>query len=347
MANTAAAAIGGLPMISEIVRSKANIDNGARTRFANFWHGMFLLTFVATVPGLLHRIPMAALAAMLCYTGFRLASPKEFMNVFRIGVEQLVIFVVTIVAVLATDLLIGIGIATKFAIHAMNGVPPRSFFKPYLDVEPQEGGPVVIRAKESAVFSNWIPFRRQIEQIGLVQRNDVVVDLSETKLVDHSVMEKLHEMEELFQQEGLKFEVRGLDAHRQLSSHDMAARKYGLTRVRRMTMVADASLDGELTSGFLRCGASGFTATECRGTGRRGIAEGSIVTLPQVRIEVVTTPAVADEMLRFLRRDVLPRHAAIVCLETVDVLRADDFVLSDPPPVVPQRNGRVTAGAAH
>src|SRR5688500_10872080 len=142
----------------------------------------------------LHRIPLAALAAMLVYTGFRLASPKEFINVFKIGREQLVIFVVTIVAVLATDLLIGIaiGIATKFLIHVINGVPPRSFFKPYLDVERTTDDTVEIRAKESAVFSNWIPFRRQIEQVGLIQKNNVIVDLSETRLVDHSVMEKLH-----------------------------------------------------------------------------------------------------------------------------------------------------------
>lgn len=346
VANTAVACIGGLPMISEIVRSKANIDSGARTRWADFWHGMFLLAFVASVPALLHRIPMAALAAMLCYTGFRLASPKEFINVFKIGREQLVIFVVTIVAVLATDLLIGIavGIATKFVIHVINGVPPRSFFKPYLDVERTTDDTVEIRAKESAVFSNWIPFRRQIEQLGLIQKNNVIVDLSETKLVDHSVMEKLHEMERLFHEEGLKFEVRGLDAHRGLSPHELAARKYGLAGVRRVTVVAAAALEKELTRDFVGCGASGFTVMQCRGAGRRLIAEGVGPVENQVRIEVIATPQVADEMLRYLRREILPRHAATVAMETVEVLRADDFVLLDPPSNVRGADG--SPGAA-
>lgn len=86
--NTAAAFVGGLPMISEIVRSKANIDNGARTRFANMFHGFFLLAFVALVPALIDRIPLAALAAMLVFTGFRLASPMNSFICTRLAVSS-------------------------------------------------------------------------------------------------------------------------------------------------------------------------------------------------------------------------------------------------------------------
>jgi MFS superfamily sulfate permease-like transporter len=172
-------------------------------------------------------IPLSALAAMLVYTGARLASPKEFLNVFRIGPEQLVIFVTTIIAVLLTDLLIGVGfgIALKFVIHAANGVPLNSFFKPFLQVTTLDDQTVQIEAAGSAVFSNWLPFRRQIVQLGLLQGNDVVVNLAGTRLVDHSVMEKLQELSHDFARAGRRLEVVGLDDHRGLSKHPHATRR--------------------------------------------------------------------------------------------------------------------------
>ena len=229
--NLASALVGGLPMISEIVRSKANIDNGARTRFADMWHGIFLLVCVALIPTILHLIPLAALAAMLIYTGFRLAHPTEFIHMLKIGKEQLVIFVATLVGVLATDLLIGIGIgiAVKLLIHLINGVPIRSLFKPYLDVETKGDDTVVVFARFSAIFSNWILFRRQLVKLGLQERKNVILDLSDTKLVDHSVMDKLHEMQHDFEQAGLKLDVVGLDDHTPFSDHPQSSRKKGAT----------------------------------------------------------------------------------------------------------------------
>jgi len=325
-ANTVASSLGGLPMISEIVRSKANIDNGARTRFADLWHGLFLLGFVALLPMLIHRIPLAALAAMLVYTGFRLASPKEFLNVYRIGREQLVIFVVTVVAVLATDLLIGIaiGIGVKFLIHVYNGVPLHSLFKPFLEIETRDDNSVVISARESAIFTNWIPFKRRIEQLGLVQRNNVVVDLSGTKFIDHSVMERLHELEVDFEQAGLLLEIEGLDSHQQFSAHPRAARKRSLARIRRVTIMADAALETEITQKCVELGASGYTAMPCHGAGRRSLAEGATRS-EQVRIEVVAPQAVAEQILDYLRRDISLDHAVTACIETVEVLALQQF----------------------
>lgn len=326
--NLCAALVGGLPMISEIVRSRANIDNGARTRFADMWHGVFLLVCVALIPTLLHRIPLAALAAMLVYTGYRLAHPTEFINIYRIGREQLAIFTVTLVSVLATDLLIGIaiGIATKFVIHMVNGVPLRSLFKPYLEVAEVDEQTTLIIARESAVFSNWIPFRRQIENIGFVQRRNVILDLSNTQLVDHSVMDKLHELEREFDQEGLLFELRGLDMLRPLARHQHAARKRGLVSMCRITAIVDASLEELLSARFVELGATGYTVIPCRGAGWSAITSGTHRGDDQVRIESIVPHTTADAILMWLRQAIIPRHRATVSAETVQVMSEEAFL---------------------
>ncbi|MGR3177071.1 MAG: SulP family inorganic anion transporter, partial [Candidatus Anammoxibacter sp.] len=275
--NTVSSFVGGLPMISEIVRSRANIDNGARTRFSNMYHGLFLLLFVAAAPFLIHKIPLAALAAMLVFTGFKLASPREFVQIYRVGTEQLIIFAGTIIAVLATDLLIGIaiGIGIKFLIHIVNGVPIRSLFKPCLDIKKRDDNTYAVIAKYSAVFSNWISFKRQLEHAGLAQNKNIILDLSDTRLVDHTVMEKLHELEGEFEENNLKLEVIGLENHSKLSGHPLAARKKGLPTLKRITIFADTTLQDQLEQEFINMGIADFVTIKCGGSGIKDQAKTS------------------------------------------------------------------------
>jgi len=232
VANLASAAIGGLPMISEIVRSRANIDNGAKSKFANLFHGLFLLIAIAFAASALRMIPLAALAAMLVYTGFRLAHPREFLQVYKIGREQLVVFVGTIIAVLATDLLIGIciGIAIKLLIQFIYGVPLWSLLRPEAEVTQIDERTWLICPRHSAVFFNWLPIRRKIERYGLAQNMNVIVDLSATQMVDHTVMAKLHQLEREFAERGIALAIVGLDDHVTLSQHPAAARLRGVHR---------------------------------------------------------------------------------------------------------------------
>lgn len=227
IANTAVAAIGGLPMISEIVRSKANIDNGARSRVSGVCHGLCLLAFVALLPGLIHQIPLAALAAMLVFTGLRLASYKEFAHMQHIGTEQLIVFLSTLIGVLATDLLIGIamGIVVKIVLHLYRGVAIGSLFSSKHEIEERPDGKIIIHVTRSAVFSNWIALRKKIVHQGITLEKPVIVDLSQTKLVDHTVLDKLNALQRDFSEAGLSLQIRGLDSHVPLSLHELAARR--------------------------------------------------------------------------------------------------------------------------
>lgn len=226
VANLLAALVGGLPMISEIVRSKANLDNGAQTRWANFFHGAFLFVCVAMIPGLLHEIPLAALGAMLVYTGCRLASPREFLHAYQVGREQLVIFVTTLIVSLATDLLIGVlaGAAVEILLHWINGIPLSALFiQPIsVDLRPGDKGYVVC-VKDSAVFTNWVALKARLARLD--PDKDLVLDLSQATVVDHTVMEALHELEKEYEHRGRKLTLLGLDTHHAFSDHPQAARR--------------------------------------------------------------------------------------------------------------------------
>ncbi|WP_018682275.1 SulP family inorganic anion transporter [Actinokineospora enzanensis] len=220
--NLAVALVGGLPMISEIVRSKANLDAGARSRWSNVCHGAILLLCVALVPGLVQTIPLAALAAMLVYTGFRLAAPREFAHVGRIGWDQLALFLTTLVVTLATDLLIGVaaGLALKIVLHLLRGVPVPAFV-PRLRVL-RDGDVLRVRIPGAAVFPALLPLRRAIARAGSGVR-EVVVDVREVAVVDHTFLARLDQLgKEL---PGADLRVEGLDGLDPVSAHPHSLRR--------------------------------------------------------------------------------------------------------------------------
>ena len=221
--NTIASLIGGLPMISEIVRSKANIDSGAKSSWSNFFHGTFLLLSVALIPGLLQQIPLAALAAMLIYTGSRLASPREFQHAYRIGPEQLLIFVTTLFVTLMTDLLIGVGVGLvlKIGLHLKNGAPPRSLFRSILE-ETREDETLLLEVRDAAIFTNFLGLNNRLKTIEPEVKR-VVIDFENAWVVDHTVLNKLEGIASRWANRELI--ITGLNNHRAVSNHHLATRQ--------------------------------------------------------------------------------------------------------------------------
>lgn len=222
--NTIAGLFGGYPMISEVARSSANVLNGARTRWANFFHGLFMLVFVLLATPIIELIPNAALAAMLITVGIKLAHPKEFVNTFKIGKEQLAIFLITIFFTLFEDLLVGImaGIALKLIIGLLHGAPLKSFFKAPTVVS-FEGDEYLVEIDKAAIFSNLLGIKRKLDEIPA--GFNITIDLKKTKLVDHTVMESLHHFQHEYEQSGGSVKIKGLEEHKPVSDHSFAARK--------------------------------------------------------------------------------------------------------------------------
>jgi len=222
--NALASLFGGLPMISEVARSSANINFGGRTQWGNFFHGAFLLVAMLLFIPIIEMIPNTALAALLIAVGYRLASPNEFFKTYKIGAEQLTVFVITIIATLATDLLVGVGVGilVKFIFHLLNGATVKSLFKPHYEVS-ETDSVYSIAVKEAAIFSNLIGFKKMFASIKPGKK--VILNFSEARIVDHSFMEFLHHFEEEYHHHGGQVTVQGFDYFQHFSNHPLATRK--------------------------------------------------------------------------------------------------------------------------
>jgi MFS superfamily sulfate permease-like transporter len=217
--NTLAGLLGGLPMISEVARSSANVGNGAQTRWANFFHGIFLLVAVLFAVPFIEMIPNAALAAMLIFVGFRLAHPREFMHMWHIGKEQFVIFVATIIVTLSTDLLVGVGtgIILELIVNAINGAPLKSLFKSEIKLTEATENIYNIRVKQALLFSNNLGLKKVLA--GVSTSKTVIVDLGDTKLIDHSSVVLINALSTDFKNAGGNLTTVGLDRHKQIGHH--------------------------------------------------------------------------------------------------------------------------------
>lgn len=213
--NTISGMLGGLPMISEVARSSANVGYGARTRWANFFHGLFLLLAVLFAVPFIEMIPNVALAAMLVFVGFRLAHPKQFKHTMHIGKEQLIVFIATILITISTDLLMGVGagILLELVINLVNGAALKNLFR--INVESRlEGDTYLMVVQGDVLFSNILGFKKKF--LALPAGKNVIIDVSQASMVDHTSIVTINGLVDDYKDAGGSIKVEGFSNHRQL-----------------------------------------------------------------------------------------------------------------------------------
>ena len=218
--------LGGLPMISEVVRSTSNLNYGAKSKWSNFFHGFFLLLAMILLIPVIEMIPNAALASMLIFAGYRLAAPTHFVHALHIGKEQLTIFLITIIVTLAEDLLLGIaaGILVKFLFHLYNGAKMGNLFKARYESKMKDEQ-LFVTIHDAAIFSNLIGFKKVLDQAHHDCKK-VIIDFNDCKLIDHSFMAFIHHAQNRFESFGGEWQNIGLSHMRPLSHHELATRKF-------------------------------------------------------------------------------------------------------------------------
>ncbi len=223
------ACIGGLPIIAVIVRSSVNINHGGKTRWANFFHGLLILAFVLLFASYLSLIPLAALAAILIFTGYKLASPKSLTDAYRKGPEQFFILASTLYLILSQGLIEGIlaGIGITLMTHlVLSRMPLKLFlknqFKPKVQIFSESTERYLIKVQGLLNFGNVLNLIKHLEK--LPAQSDLDLDLSHTYLVDHTTMEFLDDYREKYESSGGSFDVIGLDLHQSASHHPHALR---------------------------------------------------------------------------------------------------------------------------
>ena len=196
---------------------------------SNLFHALFLVLFIVLFSTELTRIPLTALMAILVYTGYKLASPDVVRRIFTIGKEQLIIFFATLFVTLKVGLITGIvaGLIATFVIHIVVtkslSLFVKNILKPNVLMFKEENGGYFISVKHFCSFLNFNMLKSKLEAIP--EESDVILDFSLCGFVDHSVMENVHDYQELFHKKGGNIGVIGLDILGTKSEHPFALRR--------------------------------------------------------------------------------------------------------------------------
>ncbi|MFN8320662.1 MAG: SulP family inorganic anion transporter [Saprospiraceae bacterium] len=192
--NALSGLIGGLPMTSVVVRTTANITSGARTKMSAILHGLFLLVCVMAIPGILNKIPLASLAAILLMIGYKLANPSKILHFYKQGKYQFFPFAVTMLSVVLTDLLTGVAIGLGLSLlYVLWGNMKNAYS--FVGEQYREGDKVYIELAQEVSFLNKAAIKKTLAQ--LPEGCSVVIDASASQYIAHDILELIRQFRDV------------------------------------------------------------------------------------------------------------------------------------------------------
>ncbi|WP_017850848.1 carbonic anhydrase [Leptospira interrogans serovar Szwajizak] len=202
--NLCSAILGGLPITSVIIRSSANLHAGARTRFSSFLHGLLILVSVILIPVWIAKIPLASLAAVLLVVGYKLTDYKILQTQYKKGMDQFLPFISTLVGIVFTDILVGIGIGCLFSVFF---IMRRNILNPYQfnKKEMAYGVEVKIDLSEDVSFLNKSSMLYKLDKVP--DNAHLIIDGSRSKYIDPDVLEIIEDFKIVARSRNIKLEI--------------------------------------------------------------------------------------------------------------------------------------------
>ena len=204
LGNLVSGFLGGLPITAVIVRGSANVSAGGRTKVSSFLHGILLILSVIFIAEYLNLIPLACLASILLLTGYKLAKPQLFKEMYRKGSSQIVPFVVTIFAILFTDLLVGMAIGMAFGLYYVI----RTNFHAAITLT-QSNKHYLLRLHKDVSFLNKALLRSYLARIE--ENGYLIIDGSRIQFIDQDILETIEDFVAAAEDSGVTVEFRHLN----------------------------------------------------------------------------------------------------------------------------------------
>ncbi|MBP9186933.1 MAG: SulP family inorganic anion transporter, partial [Bacteroidia bacterium] len=198
--------IGGLPLTAVIVRGSANVNSGGQSKMSSFIHGILLLLSAIFIPKIINLIPYASLAAILLVTGYKLTKINLYKNMYKVGFNQFFPFIVTIVAIVFTDLLIGIAIGLSVGVFfILKNNMMISYTKEDKKNARKPGDPLRLVLTEEVSFLNKASILATLENIP--EGEHVIIDGSKSRYIDYDVLEVINDFKETAKFRNIKLEL--------------------------------------------------------------------------------------------------------------------------------------------